>query len=1231
MIKTVKKLSIFLLSIVILIYISFVAILPIAVKPIKYKEGIQKLVKDNSGLDFDFKNAKIITTPLLAVGLKAQNTDLSLPENKNIFHADDITFRISLPSLLFKTVKVTYAKIENPTVNIDINDKGTNYEIADYFEEYFSNKPDNADETTDTPETKNNFNLDFKINKFITENYLINITDNKTKHQLTVSGKDLLCRYSGKNLYLKTNPQIQYDKNTQITANIDFSTYIPEITAGNENTQTANAAEFFNPVEIFRTYNIKSVIDTKLAIEQGEKTPKIKGFFYLTDTSVKISKMQLPPSYVKLDFGGYNVNIDTKLHLTENEKADILGSVRFNKNFNADIAVKTDKLYLSNIFKLSLAVLDALNCKNDLNTISANGYFQADMKLKTDLQTIKSSGMMKIADGIIRDSATGLLVNNIKANLLFKDNNIVINDTEASVNGTPFIAEGKISENSDTDIKIHTKNLGLAKLFATFAPADLKKQYIIKNGILSLDILLQGKISELAPKIKTEIVNLVVKDKINGLDITNGSCNIEMDTDFKTYNGTISNKNLVVSAPDMFLTVRNALSTVLFDDKNITIKPTDFVMNGVSTFNIYGYVNSYIKKPDLEILGTGSIRSIDIKNLAGKDMAPFIKSAGVIPVKLNLKGDDKKQTLTARMYGNANEYVTPIDINEVMGKTSTVQLVAEILPNKIHIKQTGLYAGEYTDLSKEIQVNPVISVNGGINLDKNMTINNLKIATNGNKKLSLFAFTGSSLNGNMDITVTGSVNNPILKGTVKTDSINIPQLKTKIKTANVVLNGDTFKYDINELNLNGTSIDVNGNGLLDYKPITTLSNFVITSEYLDSDKAIKVTEYMAKVPALNSGSGNASIPVKITSGALDIKKLKSGDIVAENITSKMTLNRDVVNLNNLKASAFDGQFEGDVSMNLLNSAIKATVKGSGMNADKTVTTCAGMKNTIYGTLKFDADINLKGATYEEQMRTLNGKANFDINKGQFGSLGKLETFLKADNLASISFISTKIGSMVNNVSPHNTAEFEKLNGNVTFKNGLMTILPITSSGKNMSLYITGNLNLVNNQANILVLGRISENMTSMLGPLEQLNPVKLLQKSSSTWATITLGALNAINEKSTPAEISKIPQLTPPPATDNTSKFVVKINGNIEKPQSAVKSFKWLSADSDLTKAQNAISPKEVIENTVKAIPKTKEEAINTIKETGKNTLLNLGKQLLNQANETKSDSKNEEKTENAE
>ena len=83
-------------------------------------------------------------------------------------------------------------------------------------------------------------------------------------------------------------------------------------------------------------------------------------------------------------------------------------------------------------------------------------------------------------------------------------------------------------------------------------------------------------------------------------------------------------------------------------------------------------------------------------------------------------------------------------------------------------------------------------------------------------------------------------------------------------------------------------------------------------------------------------------------------------------------------------------------MNLLTTLLTIKLNGKGLDSDEAATNAANLKNTISGDLNFKTDISLKGATYEEQMKSLKGDVYFDLEDGQFGPFSKLENFFLAE-------------------------------------------------------------------------------------------------------------------------------------------------------------------------------------------------------------------------------------------
>ena len=122
------------LGIVVLIYLCFLFVLPNVIKIENYKADIQKLVEEQAKLKLDFYNAKVVTTPLLGIGFKADDISVRLPDDSTLFSADKIQARVALPSILLLTAKVSCLEVESPFINLEIiNDE--NFKIVKLIEQ----------------------------------------------------------------------------------------------------------------------------------------------------------------------------------------------------------------------------------------------------------------------------------------------------------------------------------------------------------------------------------------------------------------------------------------------------------------------------------------------------------------------------------------------------------------------------------------------------------------------------------------------------------------------------------------------------------------------------------------------------------------------------------------------------------------------------------------------------------------------------------------------------------------------------------------------------------------------------------------------------------------------------------------------------------------------------------------------------------------------------------------
>ena len=377
--------------------------------------------------------------------------------------------------------------------------------------------------------------------------------------------------------------------------------------------------------------------------------------------------------------------------------------------------------------------------------------------------------------------------------------------------------------------------------------------------------------------------------------------------------------------------------------------------------------------------------------------------------------------------------------------------------------------------------------------------------------------------------------------------------------------------------------------------------------HLSGSIEIPVIEIPDMLLSMNDMSVALNGPVLKGKGTL--MKFTSGGIAAENLAAEFNLLNNVFYLKNITGEAFDGKINGNVSYNIVNGLIGVDFSGSGLNAEKAIAGAAGLKNALSGKLDFNANVTLYGATDVEMMKNLKGKADFEISDGSLGNIGRFENFLFADNLQSNSIIKAAVSSVSALPTVKNTAEFKTISGSLTFNNGWAKLNPIKTSGPSMAYYITGQYNLLNATANVVVLGRISAEVVSLLGPLGDLSVSKLTSYIPK-FGALTGNIINAMTSDPKNENIASIPQLSS--GNTNYKDFKVVFNGGVES-KSSVKSFKWLSKCD--TSALEQPTLKEQVQQTKQAVQDAVQQKIDNI-----NAIRGQQKQSAQEANQQMKD-----------
>lgn len=849
-----------------------------------------------------------------------------------------------------------------------------------------------------------------------------------------------------------------------------------------------------------------------------------------------------------------------------------------------------------------------------------NNYVTAD--LKADVKTFGTPDNINWS-GTVNVSNLGAAVDNKK--LPSSNIDITLKGNKINLYSKLYTAEKELTEvvadiktgkhpkidlNCKSDAKFKSifdmadsiaKSFGYHDLDTLTATGGIDADFSLKSDMKKVES--SGYLKIPSSSITYKLYNAYIKDIKADIDFSGDTVNIK-DAGFKVaeqplkVNGTISNDiNAHVIADKL------QLKALLVAAGQLGLLKDNDIKSG--TLSLDASLTGKLDKPVPKV--SLNVDNVNIKNIPS--------NTSVILMSSNADVNTDGKSFTGGIDINNLKVLNPVaNISAPKSKISFGQKDinidnAYVLLNNSRIDITGMVS-DYT--TKDINFD--INAKGNILSSdvKSMIPADLRkeVASAGSLPLSV-KITGNDKAQNIAVNLSANTSNYV-------SILSVDALKGK----NTVIKSD-IKIANDSLKLSDTGVYANGVGVLEVKGSVnnlsksqTLALDISTPQQISMEiPTLKKSNLKAKGNISVSGAavnpvlkGNIDIPVitipdmllkmenmsvnlngVIANGKGTLAKFTSGGITAQNLTSDFSFKDNVFYLKNLTGEAFDGKINGNISYNIINGKIGVIFKGSGMNAEKAIAGAAGLKNALSGTLGFDANVTLHGATDVEMMKNLKGKVSFEITDGTFGNIGRFENYLFAQNLQSNSIIKAAINSVAALPTVKNTAEFKSVSGNMAFNNGWASLSPIKTSGPSMSSYITGKYNLLNATANVIVLGRISAEVVSLLGPLGDLSVSKLTSYIPK-FGTLTGNLINALTTDPKSENVSAIPLLSS--GNKNYKDFKVVFNGGVES-RSSVKSFKWLSKCD--TSEIEQVTVKEQIENTKQAIQEAKQHKVEQL------------------------------------
>ncbi|MFI3300536.1 MAG: AsmA-like C-terminal region-containing protein [Candidatus Gastranaerophilales bacterium] len=1199
---TLKKVFLSLVSVVLLsIYVYFLFFLPKRVDINQYKDIIVSMTKEFTNYDLQIDNLNLETTPLFGVVISAEGTRLNLPDGSKFVSLPFAKARLSLPNLLLLNVRLSEVVVENPSINLEI-DNGTEFRAIKTIEDVLYNLEKQQD-IQDISEKKGFDPLTLiRINlpNISVYNYEACIKDNLIDEFLLLSGDMLKLGYfNGKKVKFQTQAELYLNDEKNADFDINIESFIPQaVELDNEDDPYVRAeVPMINPVTVYKNYDFRGNIASKIKLSEGRKGINANGYFNIDDFTLNLGGYKIPESYLRTKFKGAKTNVDTSLYITDEQYLNLNGFIKLAKRPSFDINLFSNGVYFNDLILLAKGLLNSFGLNNELDNFVGTGYFSADTSIKTNFKKIKSSGDINVVDGAIENIKTKLGISNINADISLNNNSLNI-DAGLNIDEGELKISGVIDEKSIADINLVTNKIPLRNLFIAFAPEDIKKEIYLNSGLLSLELEIKGKLKKIVAKLMTKVEDFSLSDKLNTILITNEEFDFDLLKD-KKLAGKIVNTGFKLALPYASSQISNDDLELMFDEKNLDFNPIKVRINSESIITFVGKVEDYINSPKFDVVVDGNLYANELKSLLGVMAEPFLDAKGVIPLKATFVGDNSRQTLVAQIVSDANNYITPFHIHQIKDYQSIIQLVVDFKENRIKIKDSGLYAkllvNEFTSdfEANLLDMDKVFNVEGTIACTNSSSpmINLFRMNLLNPISFNICGLDGSKIALNGDLSLFGNVNSPRYKGGFSATKIRIPDLALFADEIKLDFNGKEGEISTENLIVDASDFEFSSNINLAKLPLLSLERAKLNSTLIDTDGLLKVSEEFFKILPEDPveypvEQPQADIPLEIVSGGFDIISLKSGAIYLSDTVADMRLLNNVFFIDDLSTNVFDGNVSGDISVDLLSYLMGINLSGQDMDTNDALIALANLKDTLSGDLSFETNFILKGMTYEEQVKSLRGYVKFLIEDGKAGPFSKIENIFMSENLRSSDFFKDGAGSSVTSAVTIDTARFEELEGRIDFKgDGVAYIDSITMFGKALCMNMFGEMDILQNTLDMKLRGRLGSVVSSVLGPLANLNPINIV-KSTPGLNVAMVKAFAIFCEEVGQEEIDAIPDFSNK-SDMNATKFQLVLAGDLLYPMKLLKSFKWLVTIEEFNKA----------EEYVVAIPDEMPEGVETMEQ----------------------------------
>lgn len=426
-------------------------------------------------------------------------------------------------------------------------------------------------------------------------------------------------------------------------------------------------------------------------------------------------------------------------------------------------------------------------------------------------------------------------------------------------------------------------------------------------------------------------------------------------------------------------------------------------------------------------------------------------------------------------------------------------------------------------------------------------------------------FKGASGLVSTDLQLAGINTGPKLaSGWLATNHLSLPYLTLDDLTGKMTLDGKAGVADITSFKVPGVSLGVTARTENIFDLPITLEDVKISGDLLSIDSLGSFNDTIVQPILVDQVAhsflrpwqqGDPTSPIQFRDGDLHVNEVIFQNILLNNLHSTFSMYANsFFELTNTTLEAAGGVANGYLSMSPNDdNFMTLELNVNNVKANALTKALLNTTNQVFGDLSGSVRFTTYGEDDMAMQKNANGTVSIKITNGRLPAIAKVETLLTTANIIRGGLLGLNLNNLFRSLTIYDTNYFATLSGDMLINNQVLYTQNLISDGVNLDLLIQGSMQMDNGNANMLVNGRMSQDVAGKFGALGKLSLGEIIKfiPGIGNFGKNQTGLLGYI------PGVGYVPGFGGP--AGQFSRFQVRLVGPLDDPAS-IKNFHWVKA-----------------------------------------------------------------------